>query len=98
VFTKEVDTAAAAGGRQDRRERRGDRIFIRYVDQQNTIPGHAGGSAKRSCTSTKPDRGAGVRVIETRAARPVQVLGAPAGRSPRRSCAYLPGPAGPTST
>ena len=40
IFTKEVDTSATpAEGKIVVKP--GDRIFFRYLDEQNTVPGHA---------------------------------------------------------
>ena len=75
VFTKEVDTAAAAAeGKLVVKP--GDRVVLRYLDQQNTVPGHAAfREAVVYVSEPTPGR---VRVIETRATRPPVRLGVPA--------------------
>ena len=90
TFTKEVDTSATpAEGKIAVKV--GDRVFIRYLDEQNTVPGH---SAIREAVVyvTEPTPGR-VRVIETRATRPVQVLGGPP-VDPTPIVRYLPTPIG----
>lgn len=73
-FTKEVDTAAApAEGKIVVKP--GDRIFIRYLDQQNTVPGHA--AVRESVVYVNEPTAGRVRVVETRATRPEQVPGGP---------------------
>ncbi len=87
VFTKEVDTAPVpAEGKIVVKP--GDRVFIRYVDQQNTVPGHA--AVRESVVYVNEPTVATVRVIETRATRPVQVPGGP-GVDPTPIIRYLPG-------
>jgi len=90
TFTKEVDTSATpAEGKLV--VKAGDRLFLRYLDQQNTIPGHA---AVREVVVyvNEPTQGR-VRVIETRATRPAATLNAvPADIVP--IIRYLPGQGG----
>ncbi len=90
TFTKEVDTAAAAAEGKIV-VKAGDRIFIRYLDQQNTVPGHA--AIRESVIYVSEATPGRVRVIETRATRPVQVLGGPP-VDPTPIVRYLPTPAG----
>ena len=90
VFTKEVDTAAAAAEGKIV-VKAGDRIFIRYLDQQNTIPGHA--AVREAVVYVNEPTAGRVRVIETRATRPVQVLGQPP-VDPTPIVRYLPTAAG----
>lgn len=75
VFTKEVDTSATpAEGKLVVKP--GDRLLLRYLDQQNTVPGHA---AVREAVVYVGEPTAGrVRVVETRATRPTRVPGGPA--------------------
>ena len=74
VFTKEVDTAAAAAEGKFV-VKPGDRVVIRYLDQQNTVPGHAAfREAVVYVSEPTPGR---VRVIETRVTRPPVRLGVP---------------------
>jgi len=63
-FTKEVDTTAAAGGEQELVVQPGDRIYCRYIDTQNTFPGH---SVPREAVLyvRQPTEGL-VRVLESR--------------------------------
>ncbi len=67
VFTKEIDTAAAsAEGKIVVKP--GDRIFLRYFDAQNTVPGH-GTFREAVVYVNEPTRGR-VRVLESRVTRP----------------------------
>ncbi len=91
VFTKEVDTApATAEGKIGIKP--GDRIFIRYLDRQNTVPGHA--AIREAVVYVNEPTPGRVRVIETRATRPEPVPGGPA-VDPTPILRYLP--AGPNS-
>jgi TolA-binding protein len=71
VFTKEVDTSATpAEGKIVVKP--GDRVYIRYLDEQNTVPGHAAiREAVVYVTEPTPGR---IRVVETRVTRPVGAL------------------------
>jgi TolA-binding protein len=90
TFVKEVDTSATpAEGKIVVKP--GDRVFLRYLDQQNTVPGHAAvREAVVYVSEATPGR---VRVIETRATRPVQVPGGPP-VDPTPVVRYLPPPQG----
>ncbi|OWK35637.1 tetratricopeptide repeat protein [Fimbriiglobus ruber] len=67
VFTKEIDTAGApAEGKLVVKP--GDRIFLRYLDKQNTVPGHA--TVREAVVYVNEPTPGRVRVIETRAIRP----------------------------
>jgi TolA-binding protein len=71
-FTKEVDTSATpAEGKIV--VKAGDRVFIRYLDQQNTVPGHA--AVRESVVYVNEPTAGRVRVVETRATRPEPVPG-----------------------
>lgn len=80
VFTKEVDTAAAAADGK-LAVKPGDHIFLRYLDQQNTVPGHA--VVREAVVYVSEPTAGKVRVIETRATRPNPMDPAPTVR-------YLP--------
>ena len=41
IFTKEIFTGAKAGEKIDFVIKAGDRLYVRYIDSQNTFPGHA---------------------------------------------------------
>jgi len=41
IFTKEIFTGAEAGEKIDFVIKPGDRLYVRYIDSQNTFPGHA---------------------------------------------------------
>ncbi|MBW3543413.1 MAG: tetratricopeptide repeat protein, partial [Planctomycetes bacterium] len=73
VFTKEVDTTSdSEEGKLQ--VRLGDRVFCRYVDEQNTFPGH---SVPREATVyVREPTDAQVRIVETR------VIPPPAGNPP----------------
>jgi len=90
VFTKEVDTAAAAADGKIV-VKPGDRVFLRYRDMQNTIPGHA--AFREAVVYVNEPTVGRVRVIETRATRPVQALGAPP-VDPTPIVRYMPAPVG----
>jgi TolA-binding protein len=63
VFTKEVDTAAKAEG--DRLVvAAGDRVNIRYLDEQNTFPGHS--VPRESVVYVSHPTEARVRILESR--------------------------------
>jgi len=85
VFTKEVDTVAVGAAADAAKDKLivkpGDRVYIRYLDAQNTFPGH---SVKREAVVfvNEPTPGF-VRIIETRVTQPKQ-----AGAKPQ--AAYLP--------
>jgi TolA-binding protein len=67
VFTKEVDTSATpADGKIVVRP--GDRIFLRYLDEQNTIPGHP--TIREAVVYVNQPTPGRVRIIETRMFRP----------------------------
>ena len=75
TFTKEVDTSAVpAEGKIV--VKAGDRVYIRYIDQQNTVPGHP--ALRESVVYVNEPTAGRVRVIETRATRPEPVPGSPA--------------------
>jgi TolA-binding protein len=86
VFTKEVDTAAAAAEGKIV-VKAGDRIFIRYLDRQNTVPGHA--FIREAVVYVNEPTAGRVRVFETRATRPEQVPGGPV-VDPAPILRYLP--------
>ncbi len=90
TFTKEVDTSPApAEGKIVVKP--GDRVLIRYLDQQNTVPGHP--AVREAVVYVNEPTAGRVRVIETRAAHPVQVPGGPP-VDPSPVVRYLPGAAG----
>ena len=83
VFTKEVDTSATpAEGKIVVKP--GDRIYLRYLDQQNTVPGHA--TVREAVVYVNEPTAGRVRVVETRGDSP--------DTSPRRT-ARRPDAAGP---
>ena len=63
IFTKEIDTAAAAEG-DKLVVKRGDRIFMRYLDEQNTFPGHS--VPRESLVYVNRPTEAKVRVLQSR--------------------------------
>jgi len=67
VFTKEVDTAAKAEGDRLVVEA-GDRVNIRYVDEQNTFPGHS--VPRESVVYVSHATEAKVRILESRVIPP----------------------------
>lgn len=74
VFTKEVDTTA--GDEPGKLKiKPGDRIFCWYVDEQNTLPGHA---VRRETVvfANEPTEGR-LRIVETRAVMPKEERAAP---------------------
>ena len=67
TFTKEIDTVAVSAGDADNSKLKvkpGDRIVVKYLDAQNTFPGHA---VKREAVVyvNKPTT-AQIRIVETR--------------------------------
>ena len=63
IFTKEVDTTA------DNEEgklsvKKGDRVYVRYIDEQNTFPGHS--VPRESVVYVNEPTDAKIRVLETR--------------------------------
>lgn len=63
IFTKEVDTTdEAADGKLT--VKMGDRIYCRYVDAQNTIPGHA--VPRESVVLVNKPTDGQIRIVETR--------------------------------
>ncbi len=85
IFTKELDTAAAPD-KDKLVVKPGDRVYLRYLDAQNTFPGH---SVRRETVVhvNQPTPGL-VRIIETRAL---------AGREPgmKPTAVYLPSTGAP---
>ena len=69
VFTKEIDTASAPEG-QKLVVKAGDRIVCRYLDEQNTFPGHA--VARETVVYVNRPTTGRLRVVETRFLRPPQ--------------------------
>lgn len=67
VFTKEVDTAAAADG-EKLVVKAGDRIFLRYLDEQNTFPGHS--VPRESIVYVNRPTEAKIRILESRVTPP----------------------------
>lgn len=67
IFTKEVDTSATADG-DKLVVKAGDKIFLRYLDEQNTFPGH---SVPRESIVyvNKPTEGK-IRILESRVTPP----------------------------
>ncbi len=73
IFTKEVDTSAKA--EKDKLQvKPGDRIFCRYLDEQNTLPGHA--VYREAIVYVNEPTEARIRVVETRVVRPPEEPGA----------------------
>ncbi|MCZ2340910.1 MAG: tetratricopeptide repeat protein [Bacteroidales bacterium] len=67
IFTKEIDTTATPEeGKLTVKP--GDRIFLRYLDQQNTLPGHA--TVRETVVYVNEPTPGRVRVFETRVVRP----------------------------
>lgn len=67
IFTKEIDTTATPEeGKLTVKP--GDRIFLRYLDQQNTLPGHA--TLREIVVYVNEPTTGRVRVFETRVHRP----------------------------
>ncbi len=69
VFTKEIDTASAPEG-QKLVVKPGDRIVCRYLDEQNTFPGHA--VARETVVYVNRATTGKLRIVETRLVRPPQ--------------------------
>jgi TolA-binding protein len=67
IFTKEVDTAAAKDG-DKLVVKPGDRIFIRYLDEQNTFPGHS--VPRESLVYVNRPTEGRIRVLESRVTPP----------------------------
>ena len=81
IFTKEVDTA---GEEMDDRlvVKQGDRIYIRYLDEQNTFPGH---SVKReSVVYVNEPTDAQIRIVSSR------MIPRPEGQAGLPTPVYLP--------
>lgn len=67
IFTKEIDTSATPSeGKLT--VKAGDRIFLRYLDQQNTLPGHA--TVREAVVYVNEPTPGRLRVLETRVSRP----------------------------
>lgn len=63
IFTKEVDTTVMpAEGKLT--VKRGDRVYVRYVDEQNTFPGHS--VPRESVVYVNEPTDSRVRILETR--------------------------------
>ncbi len=63
VFTKEVDTTATSeDGKLS--VKKGDRIYVRYIDEQNTFPGHS--VPRESVVYVNEPTDAKIRILETR--------------------------------
>lgn len=89
TFTKEIDTSATpAEGKLVVKP--GDRIVLRYVDRQNTVPGHA--VPREAVVYVAEDTPGTVRVVETRATVRPTAAGQPPADPVIR---YLPAPADP---
>ncbi|MBI1314765.1 tetratricopeptide repeat protein [bacterium] len=67
IFTKEVDTAAKADG-DKLVVKSGDRINIRYLDEQNTFPGHS--VPRESVVYVNRPTEARIRILESRLLTP----------------------------
>lgn len=63
IFTKEIDTAAAAAEGKIV-VKVGDRVVLRYIDEQNTVPGHA--APRETVVYVNESTAGRVRVVETR--------------------------------
>ncbi len=90
IFTKEVDTAAAPAGDKIA-VKPGDRVILKYFDQQNTVPGH--GAFREVVVYVNEPTPGRVRILETRTTRAVQVPGGPVVDTTPQ-IRYLPAPAG----
>ncbi|MEJ7595758.1 MAG: tetratricopeptide repeat protein [Planctomycetaceae bacterium] len=76
IFTREVDTAATSA--EDKLVvKRGDRIYLRYLDEQNTFPGHS--VPRESVVYVNEPTDARVRILETRIILPPEGSDAPPG-------------------
>ncbi|MBP87766.1 MAG: hypothetical protein CMJ64_13760 [Planctomycetaceae bacterium] len=63
IFTKEVDTTAEPD--EDKLVvKRGDRVYLRYLDEQNTFPGHS--VPRESVVYVNEPTDARIRILETR--------------------------------
>lgn len=67
IFTKEVDTTEKADG-DKLVVKRGDRVFLKYVDEQNTFPGHS--VPRESIVYVNRPTEAKVRILESRVIPP----------------------------
>jgi TolA-binding protein len=85
IFTKEVDTAAAADG-DKLVVKPGDRVVCRYFDEQNTFPGHS--VDRETVVYVNRPTTSKVRIVETRVVRP------PKGSGASMQTVYLPGSKG----
>ncbi|MAG93668.1 MAG: hypothetical protein CMJ48_07955, partial [Planctomycetaceae bacterium] len=63
IFTKEVDTTSTAEEGK-LAVRQGDRVYVRYIDQQNTFPGHS--VPRESTVYVNSPTDATIRVLESR--------------------------------
>jgi TolA-binding protein len=81
IFTKEVDTSATA--ETDKLTvKKGDRIYVRYIDTQNTFPGHA--VPRESVVYVNEPSEGRVRILESRITPP------PADSKAKPTITYLP--------
>jgi len=88
VFVKEVDTAAvAAEGKIVVKP--GDRLYLRYLDEQNTVPGHA--AVREAVVYVNEPTPGRIRIFETRMTK---VSGTNPDEVPQ--VRYLPTPVGET--
>jgi TolA-binding protein len=75
LFTKEVDTSAKS--EKDKLQvKPGDRIFCRYVDEQNTFPGHS--VPREAVVYVNSPTDGRIRLLETRIVPPPEGSTAPA--------------------
>ena len=63
TFTKEIDTSPNSEADKIH-VKRGDRVYLRYIDSQNTFPGHA--VARESVVFVNQPTEGQVRIVETR--------------------------------
>ncbi len=81
IFTKEVDTSATPEtGKLT--VKKGDRIYVRYIDTQNTFPGHA--VPRESVVYVNEPSEGRVRILESRITPP------PADSKAKPTITYLP--------
>ena len=74
IFTREVDTASETD--EDKLVvKRGDRIYLRYIDEQNTFPGHS--IPRESVVYVNEPSDARIRILETRITPPPEARQAP---------------------
>ena len=85
IFTREVDTAESAEDGKLPVEP-GDRIYIRYYDEQNTFPGHS--VPREAVVYVNEPTDARIRILETR------FTPMPDGREGRPTISYLDPPEG----